>query len=399
MMTVINYGEQENIAQPNNSLTIREMEELSRINEELIKKYNTIKKLQADNNRERITEIKLTKQEVDLLEVMEVQLNNQNVFAKALQEKYAKINSKLGENKNYIINIADGFRIGDMYQSKFLNGIRRITTQFSIISKLKGIPFFGEAASLTTSGVEKFAGGLGKTLDVFKAMTGSAKGFFAVLGIGLKSIGIGLIISAVTALMQMFSIMKRFNVGGISSSLGKLSSIVGVLSNKLMLTIANIAQKFSPIIKGVFEGIEQVIVPIFNLISGYLTSFMDGLAMGFGNINKLGDNFREIFVSIGNIIKGLTPAIEVLAKVLGFVLGTAINLIIEPIKWLVKALEFIFGSVKDINAEAKTMNTSNSSINFAPIYTVNSYGGMNTKELDRIREEDYSRARTWLTTR
>lgn len=399
MMTIINYGEKENITQPNNSLTIREMEELSRINEELIRKYNTIKKLQEENNRARISEIKLTKQEVDLLEVIEVQLHNQNEFAQAIRTRYNEINSKLGESKGYMTNIVDGFKIGDMYQSKFLAGIRSVTTQFSILNKLKGIPFLGEAASMTTSGVEKFAGGLGKTIDVFKALTGSARGFFAVLGIGLKSIGIGLIVSAVAGLMQIFSIVKRFNIGGISSSLGKLSSLIGVLSNKLMLMIANITQKFSPIIRGVFEGIEQVIVSIFNLISGYSTSFMDGLAMGFGNINKLGDNFREIFVSIGNIIKGLTPAIEVLAKVLGFVLGTAINLIIEPIKWLVKALEFIFGSVKDINAEAKTMNTSNSSINFAPIYTVNSYGGANTKELDRIREEDYTRARTWLTTR
>jgi hypothetical protein len=394
------YGNQDNQNIPTTRVNLDDAIAISKINSDIVQKYNTILKLQEQQNYKAIEQLKLKKDEVNTIMLINTSLGKGDAIAQAVTKTYKEINDHLTEQEVKVKNINGLLLVGTKYQRKFSNYVTDIIDKFSILSKFDDIPFIGGIGSMATQGISKFAGGLGRILDIFSFMTSSAKNFMAVMSVGLKSLGIGLLLSGLAAIVKVFDVMRKFNVGGIGTAIARISSLISVLSARLELVIASVGQKLGPVLSGIFRGIEKVIVPIFNVLTTFITSFVDGLATAFGDTNEMGKTFLSIFSSIGQILSGLTPAISFLAKVIGTVLGVAIKVIVEPLKWLMKALAWLFGATESFNKEAsKTSNISNRSINYNPIYNVTANGSTSQQIMDTVTTNEVNRARMFMTSR
>jgi len=297
--------------------------------------------------------------------------------------------NKSKDNFKYLNNSANNF------VKKFNKSMSNVTIpRKGIVEFNNSLGQSGKKLKSLQAGFSNFSGFLAGLKGAFKSLGASIKVVASVLGKALVTTGIGALIVAIGSIVKIFDVMKKFNIGGIGTEIGKITSMVSVLVAKLDLTLAKMSQKLAPILKGIFKGIEKIIVPIFNLIGSVFNSVIDGLVAGFGNVNDAGKSFKSLFSSIGELIKGLTPAISFLAKVMGSLLGFAINVIIKPLKWLVDLLSALFGQVNSATNNVTTANTNN--INYNPTYTFNTSNTNLEPLYSKIKTSDMVRARTYF---
>lgn len=244
-------------------------------------------------------------------------------------------------------------RIGAEIWTPLMDGSRDVLNTITpIIDAIKGglmpsFELFGEVVSatskkisetLTSVNLESITNGLKTVSEYARSMVNGE-----ILDTENLST-VGRILAGLTAAFQIFGKI----VGAVGNALGQIFVALAPLGNAFLnvgaiigdfLVWLNACLESSQVLQNIFAGVGSVISGVIKVIGGALEGFTDVLAavgqLDSSPIKKFGDNmvegfhpaqtilqaFKSALESVGNVLKGLAPAFQKVADVLGTVFG------------------------------------------------------------------------------
>lgn len=172
------------------------------------------------------------------------------------------------------------------------------TATAGIVKNLK----LHEASAIRIALVQQKAN-LAKFFEMAKnPMALVSKGFTTLIlkaGLLMKALGIGLIISALTAVSFLVGfILKtlfKFNVGGIGTQFARVGAIISATVNKAIINMVKLVKQLDPILKPLFKFWADSIIVIVKNIGSFTT--------GIGKSTKIAGLLKNYFVAYGNLLK------------------------------------------------------------------------------------------------
>lgn len=229
---------------------------------------------------------------------------------------------------------------------KFTDSLDNLKQSFSSLSVTIGIAFLPVVQKVVDTIQERVVPAIRNMIGWWDNLSTSTKKIVGVLVVVLASIGpiLTVVAKAIPLFGQLKNVMSIFKGAELFKGLafGKLA-IIGLVAALVVLLLKN--ERFQELLKKVFDAIQQLLVPIGELVTKLATKLMPVFEILMGIIETVIDSFVELLEGIMDpLIEILDVVIVVVVELMDALMGL-LNELLPPIISILKMLSGVIVSL------------------------------------------------------